>query len=171
MLFRSEMIMDVLESLNEIRIGYGRSSEFGAVDLKLESVETVSVKSETCKDAVITLASDVILYNEMGMLTTDIRALEQVLRNVTGTEDLVLCNPFLRFETIGGYNVTWRRRKPVFSALGKGSAFLIHSDIGFDIGKLDGKFIGERISEGYGEILVEKMSDSADVTVVALLNP
>lgn len=84
---------------------------------------------------------------------------------MTGTEDLVLCNPFLRFETIGGYNVTWRRRKPVFSALGKGSAFLIHSDIGFDVGKLDGKFIGERISEGYGEILVEKMSDSADVTV------
>ena len=162
---QAEMIMDVLESLNEIRIGYGCSSEFGAVDLKLESVEPVSVKSETCKDAVITLASDVILYNEMGMLTTDIRALEQVLRNVTGAEDLVLHNPFLRFETIGGYNVTWRRRKPVFSALGKGSAFLIHSDIGFDIGKLDGRFIGERISEGYGEILVEKMSDSADVTV------
>ena len=43
--------------------------------------------------------------------------------------------------------------------------FLIHSDIGFDIGKLDGRFIGERISEGYGEILVEKISDSADVTV------
>lgn len=162
---QAEMIMDVMESLNEVRIGYGRSSEFGAVDLKLESVEPVSVKSETCKDAVITLASDVILYNEMGMLTTDIRVLEQVLRNVTGAADLVLRNPFLRFETIGGYNVTWRRRKPVFSALGKGSTFLIHSDIGFDIGKLDGSFIGERISEGYGEILGEKIFDSLDVTV------
>lgn len=84
---------------------------------------------------------------------------------MTGAADLVLRNPFLRFETIGGYNVTWRRRKPVFSALGKGSTFLIHSDIGFDIGKLDGSFIGERISEGYGEILGEKIFDSLDVTV------
>lgn len=48
---------------------------------------------------------------------------------------------------------------------GKGSTFAIHSETGFDIGRLDGAWIGERVMEGYGELQVKEWRQSADVRV------
>lgn len=67
--------------------------------------------------------------------------------------------------TIGGFNVSWNRRKPIFNALGKGSTFRLHSERGFDAGRLRHEFIGERVSEGYGEIQVKELAETAEVTV------
>lgn len=114
---QAEQIMEAISACGEIRMGYGRSSEFGAVDFTFTSVEPVHTVSKICTDAIVTLAADVLLYNEKGMLTTDIRVLEKSLEEMTGTK-LELSHPFLKFETIGGFNVTWQRRKPVFYALG-----------------------------------------------------
>lgn len=100
-------------------MGYGRSSEFGAVDFTLDSVEPIKEEHKTVKKAVLTLGADVLLYNDQGMLTTDIRVLEKNLREMTGTKDLCLEKPYIQFSTIGGYNVTWQRRKPAAYALGK----------------------------------------------------
>ena len=160
----AEQIMKAISECGEIRMGYGSSSEFGAVDFVLSSVEPVHAVSKICTDAIVTLAADVLLYNEEGMLTTDIQYLEKTLQEMAGT-NLKLSQPFLKFETIGGFNVTWQRRKPVFYALGKGSTFLIHSDTGFDIGTLNGAFAGERVAEGFGELLVEELPDSINVTI------
>lgn len=162
---QAETIMDAVEALQHVRMGYGRSSEFGAVEITLDEIWPVEHRHEVCTDASLTLVSDVLLYNAQGTNTTDIRELEKVLRKITGADDLVIHHPFLQFETIGGYNVTWHRRKPVLHVLGKGSTCLLHSDTGFDIGLLEQQYIGERVSEGYGEIRVEKMADSPDVTV------
>lgn len=162
---QAEQIMDVVSSWQEVRMGYGRTSEFGAVDITLTCIEPVNKKSEIRKDALVTLASDVLMYNEKGMLTTDIRVLENNLRELTGTSDLILSHPFLQFVPVGGYNVTWQCRKPFFYALGKGSTFRIHSETGFDISVLNRGFIGERVAEGYGELLAEELPESADVIV------
>ena len=162
---QAEQIMDKIAACGEIRMGYGKSSEFGAVEFELVCAEPVKMVSKIRTDAIVTLASDVLLYNEMGMLTTDVRILEKTLREMTGAEDLTLSHPFLKFETIGGFNVTWKRRKPVFHALGKGSTFLIHSEKGFDIGTLNGAFAGERVSEGFGELLAEELPESLNITV------
>lgn len=162
---QAEQIMERIAECGEIRMGYGKSSEFGAVEFELVCAEPLKTVSKTCTDAIVTLASDVLLYNEMGMLTTDVRVLEKTLREMTGAEDLILSHPFLKFETIGGFNVTWKHRKPVFHALGKGSTFLVHSEKGIDIGTLNGAFAGERVSEGFGELLAEELPESLNVTV------
>lgn len=61
--------------------------------------------------------------------------------------------------------MTWQRRKPAAYALAKGSTFLLCSDQGFDMGLLNGKFAGERVAEGYGELLVKEPADTSDVVV------
>ena len=162
---QAQQILQAVEAMDEIRMGYGRSSEFGAVDFTLDSVEPIKEEHKTVKKAVLTLGADVLLYNDQGMLTTDIRVLEKNLREMTGTKDLCLEKPYIQFSTIGEYNVTWQRRKPAAYALAKGSSFLLESEQGFDIGLLNEKFAGERVFEGYGELLVKEPANTSDVIV------
>lgn len=162
---QAEMILDAVEKLGSIRMGYGKSSEFGAVDFVIDAVESEDTEKEIVHEAVLTLASDVILYNENGVLTTELNVLKQYLEDAAGVQDLQITNPFLQFVTIGGFNVKWRRRKPIFYALGKGSTCRISSESGFDMNLLNRIFIGERISEGYGEIRVEKAAETPDVYI------
>lgn len=162
---QAERIIEAVNGLGEIRMGYGRSSEFGAVDFVLDQVLPVKNNSQKAKTAVVTLVSDMLLYNERGMLSTDIQVLEQYLRSLTGAEDLKIENPYLRFAVTGGYNVTWKCRKPISYAFGKGSVFLINSASEVDFGSLDGSFIGERVSEGYGEIQVNQLEKDSNICV------
>ena len=159
----AEKILDTFAELKEIRMGYGKSSEFGAIELNITDVKTPEVHFKRVNDAVITLASDVILYNENGMLTTDTETLKEYLKDIVEVEDLEIRRPFLRYETIGGYNTTWKCRKPIFHALGKGSVFVLHSDQGFDLDLLNRQFIGERVAEGYGELYAEPLKDTVEV--------
>lgn len=162
-----EQIIEAVEKLGEIRMGYGKFSGFGAVDfmLDLDDVHMVKTEEKMCKDAMVILVSDMILYNEKGMPTTDIKVLENKFREITGIEKLEVRKPFLQYEMIGGYNVTWQCRKPIFYALGKGSTFILHFEREFEIGLLDGAFLGERVSEGYGEIRVKEVGISSDTCV------
>lgn len=162
---QAEMILNTVEKLGSIRMGYGKSSEFGAADFVIDAVESENTEKEIVHEAVLTLASDVILYNENGVLTTELNVLKQYLEDAAGVQDFQITNPFLQFVTIGGFNVKWKRRKPIFYALGKGSTFRILSESGFDMNLLNRTFIGERISEGYGEIRVEKAAETPDVYI------
>ena len=170
---QAEVILDALERAGEIRMGYGRSSEFGAVDLVVDEIAEDKVNDVTkagqyesdkyVHDAVITLVSDAILYNEHGIPTTEISEFVKYLRKVLRVEDIELANgvsPYLKFATTGGFNVTWGKRKPIHQTLGKGSTFMIHSDIGMCMEDLKDIFVGERVSEGFGEILAEKQRDA-----------
>lgn len=159
----AEKILDTLAERKEIRMGYGKSSEFGAIELNITNVRTPEVHFKRVNDAVITLASDVILYNENGMLTTDTETLKEYLKDMVNAADLEIRRPFLRYETVGGYNTTWKCRKPIFHALGKGSVFVLHSDQGFDLDLLNRQFIGERVAEGYGELYAEPLKDTVEV--------
>lgn len=159
----AETILDTLAERKEIRMGYGKSSEFGAIELNITDVKTPEVHSRCLNDAVVTLASDIILYNENGILTTDTETLKEYLKDIVQAEDLEIRRPFLRYETVGGYNTTWKCRKPIFYALGKGSVFILHSDQGFDLDLLNRQFIGERVAEGYGELYAEPLKDTVEV--------
>ena len=50
--------------------------------------------------------------------------------------------------------------------LGKGSTFLVHSSKGFDVNLFENRFVGERVSEGYGEIKVEEKLNEKFSTVI-----
>lgn len=169
---QAEQMINAIKKIDNVRMGYGKSSEFGMIDFTLGPAEIIEDTTEqtNVKEAEVRLLSDVILYNSKGMLTTDIQVLKDYLQNILQVQDLQVKNPFLKFETVGGFNVTWGKRKPIFNALGKGSTFIICSEQGFDIELLKNQFIGERVSEGYGEISVKETTNETDVTVEKLEN-
>ena len=162
---QTEILISAMEQIGNIRMGYGKNSEFGAIEFVLDELSAVTSEKQIMHDAMVTLVSDLILYNENGVLTTEIGVMKEYLESLLDVKDLEIINPFLQFTTIGGFNVTWNRRKPIFNALGKGSTFLLHSETGFDAGLLSGEFLGERVTEGYGEILVEEPLKKAEVEI------
>lgn len=162
---QAERIIDAVNRLGNVRMGYGRSSEFGAVDFELNSVIPVEKKENIVHEAVLTLTADMILYNENGVLTTEIKELKKYLEEILDVSDIEIRNPFLQFVTVGGFNVTWGRRKPIFNALGKGTTMILSSKKGFNIDVLNHTFIGERVAEGYGEVIAEELGQTAEVCI------
>lgn len=151
-------IYDVFTENRNIRIGQGRTTEYGAAYLTVEDVKPVeeagTAKDQTeerIHDFVLKLNAPTILYNEYGVPSAEPAVLRDYLAEALGEADLRLNKSFLRFETVGGFNVTWNRRKPVFTALGSGTVCLFHSDQGVAASRLGNCFLGERVSEGYGE--------------------
>ena len=161
----SKQIMDAVSKLGQVRMGYGRNSEFGQIDFTLDSVEDARNKETLIHDADLLLASDVILYNDNGMLVADVSVLKDYLNAYFGVDDIEIESPFLSYNAIGGFNVTWRRKKQIFSALSKSSCVKIHSDTGFKASYNHSYFVGERVSEGFGEIVLEKTKDTDCVCV------
>ena len=161
----SKQIMDAVSKLGQVRMGYGRNSEFGQIDFTLDSVEDARNKETLIHDADLLLASDVILYNDNGMLVADVNVLKDYLNAYFGVDDIEIESPFLSYNAIGGFNVTWKRKKQIFSALSKSSCMKIHSDTGFKASFNHSYFVGERVSEGFGEIVLEKTKDTDRVCV------
>lgn len=161
----AKQIMDAVSKLGQVRMGYGRNSEFGQIDFTLDSVEDARNKETLIHDADLLLASDVILYNDNGMLVADVNVLKDYLNSYFGVDDIEIESPFLSYNAIGGFNVTWRRKKQIFSALSKSSCMKIHSDTGFKASYNHSYFVGERISEGFGEIVLEKTKENDRVCV------
>ncbi len=164
----AEKIIHALRTLNNVRMGYGKSSEFGAVDVKVEKVWCIQEENDKIvNDVIVEMVADTILYNMSGVPTTNLETLKEYLAMGLGVEksELMIEKSFLCFNTVGGFNVTWGLRKPVINAIGKGSVFRLHSDKGLKIGKMQNLFIGERTYEGFGEIAVSLPKEDAKVTV------
>lgn len=161
----AKQIMNSVSKLGQVRMGYGRNSEFGQIDFTLDSVKDATTKDTLIHDADLLLASDVILYNDNGMLVADVNVLKDYLNAYFGVDDIEIDTPFVSYNTIGGFNVTWQRKKQIFSALAKASCMKIHSDIGFKASYNHSYFVGERISEGFGEIILEKTKENDRVCV------
>lgn len=161
----AKQIMNAVSKLGQVRMGYGRNSEFGQIDFTLDSVKDTTSKDTLIHDADLLLASDVILYNDNGMLVADVNVLKDYMNAYFGVDDIEIDTPFISYNTIGGFNVTWKRKKQIFSALAKASCMKIHSDTGFKASYNHSYFVGERISEGFGEIVLEKTKENDRVCV------
>lgn len=166
---QAEKVYDALSKSPNARMGQGRRAEYGAVRLNVEDVSPVSTEQtkaqsvELVHDFFLKLNAPAILYNEFGAVSAEPEILQDYLTELLKEKkpDLELKKTFLRFETVGGFNVTWNRRKPVFTALGKGTICLFHTEKGVDINQLKNLFLGERVSEGYGEIEAGKVENEA----------
>lgn len=158
----AERICHVLSENRNARMGQGRTAEYGAVQITVEAVNPVEPEiadGQRVHDFVVKLNAPVILYNEFAMVSAEPRVLRDHVAELVGEPELKLEKTFLRFETVGGFNVTWNRRKPVLTVLGRGSVCLFHSEKGVRLGGLKNCFLGERVSEGYGECEVQELRE------------
>ncbi|MEZ3486484.1 MAG: hypothetical protein K1W22_07785 [Lachnospiraceae bacterium] len=159
---QAEQIIEAFRKMKNTRMGYGKNAEYGGVRISIENIRKADErkqKPDIRQDFVVRLDSPVILYNKNGIPASDVEVFRECLAEILKSEDLVLEDCFLRYETIGGFNVTWRRRKPVFTTLGRGTVCRFHSEKGADVSALEDYFVGERVSEGYGEVKVLKIPE------------
>ncbi len=160
-------LIKLLELFNsnilEINIGKSRSAQYGnsileIVDLKKISKNEFSHGNEN--QVLITLLSDMILRNQNGLIIPNVSIfMRELALSLEIIEDNIkIEKQFLNFKTVGGYSTTWKLPKPQAYALGAGSEFLIKfsNQDSIDLNKLAGKFFGERNSEGYGEIKINR---------------
>ena len=154
---QAKLIVETINRLDGVRMGYGRNAEYGNVEVSVTKVEPV-LKAEDCMSDsfVVKLNSAAILYNEYGVPCAEAEVLKNYVADALETEaaKLEIVNAFLTYETIGGYNVTWNRRKPIFTALGKGTVCYIRATEPVNLSGIANCFIGERTAEGYGEVEV-----------------
>lgn len=174
-----EKIVQAVQNMENVRMGYGKNAEFGKVTFRLTKTEPVDEPAEESNeimhDAVLTLVSDLIMYNKSGTPSTSISCLQQYLAEaleINDSKELTIEKPFLGFDTIGGYNTTWGRMKPLLPSIAKGSVFVLHFQNGCPkkkLQELQNCFLGERVSEGYGEVRVEEIPEKAEYTVSDLV--
>ena len=150
---QADMIFKVWKELKNVHMGYSRNTQYGSVMLEIAGSEicTPNIAEKRMHEFRVKLNAPVILYNENGMYSSNIKDLKNYLEDVLGVSDLQVGKMFLKYETVGGFNVTWNRRKPVITALGGGSVCIFHSCTGIIVSEPH-IFVGERVSEGYGEI-------------------
>lgn len=151
---QTEIILNAMGTQKNIRIGNNKNTEYGQAVLEITDVNPCNKKTINLQKFAVKLNAPAILYNENGMPDSDIITLKSYVENALDiTEgELQLKKCFVTYEEIGGFNVTWHRRKPYFSAIGKGSVFFFECAQEREISVNDILHIGERILEGYGEI-------------------
>lgn len=99
----------------------------------------------------LTLLSDLILYNENGFPTIDVKELEGTLRQHLGEVEIE--KAFVKKREVENFVSIWRLKKPSETCFAAGSAFLLKVISAGSIEKLteiEQSGLGERTQEGFG---------------------
>lgn len=138
-------------------LGSSRSAEYGKVRILVTKVEKQSRPEETVyNEFIVKLEAPTILYSDKAFYSINVRELEAEINAVLGLPEEACKEviPFLNYTTVGGYNVTWGKRKPVVEAFDKGTILYYRLKEPKKLCLPSMCFIGERVSEGFGEISV-----------------
>lgn len=171
----SEQLQKVAECLSKrqyFSIGASRSSEYGKVKITLhQKKDSKELREDTAASAnsdmklLIKLESPAIVYSRENITySTDVKDLVEEVDAVLGIQEKpIKIENFLNFTSVGGYNVTWHKRKPTIVAFDKGTVLIYHFKnqpaLSVDLkgNKLFRAVIGERNLEGYGEITIREL--------------
>ena len=155
----------ILTSGSMFRIGYGRSSEYGRVRIKVTGTSKVQDTKLTGKRFAVRLVSPAIVYNDRAFYATDPQDLAREVQYALGWGDshkAVMKGQFIRYTSVGGYQVTWGRKKPAVQAFDQGSVIWFEFPERRTITVPGKAFAGERIQEGYGELSVTCIDEEYD---------
>lgn len=145
---------ECLTSKKEFRMGAGRSSEYGRVQIHVDKVSKISEPRETeTRVFAVKLVSPAIVYNKKAFYSVDSDDLVEEIGtlfniDLSGAE----VKKFVKYVTLGGWNVTWGMRKPVIQAFDKGSVIVFKFNESRKITIPGNLVIGERRIEGFGEL-------------------
>ena len=162
----SEPLNSLLAWLGKERILYiGRSknSQYGKVKLKVIEKD-IGELSKIEDNFILTLTSDLILYNENGFPTTDVR---YFLKNFNGCEFVKVereknqSSAIIKSKSINGFHGAWRLKRNTDIAFQAGSSFYFNiidstkkEEIRKQIQSLAQTGIGERTQEGFGRFTI-----------------
>lgn len=156
-------IRDAFGKLKDVRMGYSRNSQYGSVIVSLDSIKSED-KITVNGDFIVRVNAPIIMYNDNGMNSSDKDTFREYLAVSLGlsASNLKIDKSSVTYETVGGFNVTQKSRKPILGAIGRGSVYKIHTDK--SISNIPSHlFIGERITEGYGEIEITPFAGNKEM--------
>jgi CRISPR-associated protein Csx10 len=157
--------LDWLKTERILYIGRSKNSQYGKV--KIENIAPKENKSLEIEDNfILTLNSDLILYNENGFPTTDVQYL---LKYFTGCElvraeregEKLQISAIVKSKAINGFHGAWKLRKNTDISFQAGSSFYLKildnsnkPETGKQIQSLLQSGIGERTHEGFGKFQI-----------------
>lgn len=141
-------------------IGRSRNAQYGAVEFEFVNNEPAPVQNQIIRPAEsegnqvqsisMALLSDLILHNECGFPTTDIRTLETALQNQLG--EVRIAKAFVKKAEIENFVSIWRLKKPSEVCFAAGSTFLLQiaPEKVEALADIQVTGLGERTQEGFG---------------------
>ncbi len=151
-LFNAEKIM---------YLGRSKSAEYGKFYVEKIEIRTLAEKNYEIKagsDFVITFKSDLIIRDQKtGFITKDLNVFLKLFADSLGIDQssLEIQKSFIKTKFLGGFLSVWRLPKIQTECITAGSEIVVKTrkDISFSQNKIRFGF-GERINEGFGEILI-----------------
>ena len=136
-------------------IGFSKTAEFGKVSIKIDRVDMEEVSSITTNEIMVKLEAPTILYNDKAFYSINVTDLRKKVEAELGIdkENIIKADAYVNYVRIGGFQVTWKCRKPTIDAFDKGTVlhYVLKQPMQIKNTKL---FLGERVQEGYGETSV-----------------
>lgn len=182
-----QKIYDCLSALHNVCIGYSHSSEYGKTGIRIISLSTEEPeRTVTASDFSVKLEAPALIYNSKAFYSTDVMDLDAEIRSALGIPETAepaeperfgsaelerRRNPrqYVKYVTLGGYNVTWNARKPTVEAFDKGTVLYYHFSQPVKL-RIPGQILlGERVSEGFGEATVHMEGDISEPCRINLL--
>ncbi len=158
-------VYDILSAKDYVFMGYGRSSEYGLAKIRITNVEEqAKAKTAAVTDFAVKLEAPTIVYNENAYYSINSADLIEEIKAALAIErtDVIVSAKYLNYVTIGGYNVTWGRRKPTIEAFGAGTVIVFHSEKGLNLSVPPVLRLGERNREGFGEAVITIFDPNED---------
>ena len=158
-------IYNILSQKAIYYIGYSRSSEYGKIRLRITGFRNKEdSRTESVKNFYVKLEAPAIIYNDRAFYSTDtedlIREIIEVLGITEQAEKGAEVQRFVRYTTVGGYNTQWDRPKPIVTAFDKGTVLKFSLKKETKITFSSPLFLGERVTEGFGEATVHIIHDN-----------
>lgn len=134
----------------------------GEVLIKIDSLEEKKTPSQMLSRFDIYLTSPVVMINQYGQYSIDEDDLIAEIEYTLGVKNILeIEKSFSNIVGITDYNVLQHEDEPAFKAINRGSVLRLRTKDGskVDVSLLE-KNIGERVSEGYGEVFVTEAVDA-----------
>ncbi|MCI9599823.1 MAG: hypothetical protein HFI17_04860 [Lachnospiraceae bacterium] len=162
-------IRRLLEQRTDCYVGYGKNTEYGKCRIRITDMKkTEEPVSRKVRQILVKLEAPAIVYGENAMYTTDSEVLVDEICAALGLPraQVSRTEKYIGYTTVGGFNLTWGRRKPHVEAFDKGTVLRIHFAEETEFLQKSGYFIGERCQEGFGEMSVLEEADQSRGSIV-----
>lgn len=159
----------LLEQRPDCYVGYGKNTEYGKCRIRITDMKKAEKPvSRKVRQLLVKLEAPAIVYGENAMYTTDSKVLVEEICAALGlpADQVSWTEKYIGYTTVGGFNLTWGRRKPHVEAFDKGTVLRIHFSEETEFLRKSRYFIGERCQEGFGELSVLEEADRSRGSIV-----
>lgn len=160
-------IYNSIEDDRTVRIGYAKNTEYGEATITVTNLREEQEEKQLSLPNIflVRLVSPAILYNEYGMYSTEEACFMTALKEKLGLASVDIEKRFLKYTEMGGYNVTWDEKKATLFAFDKGTTFVCKTNEECLVSNNGTLFIGERNSEGFGEIQISQIPENYEIFI------